>query len=62
MSAFSIASRTRPPAMSGIPPINPLSILDLRERLYWPAEPMEAVQVVVAMDDEYRRLQDEKRQ
>lgn len=48
--------------MGGIPPINPLAILDLRERLYWPAEPMEAVQVLTAVDDEYRRHQEQQKQ
>lgn len=57
MQSFSICSRTRPAAMSGIPPLNPIDILDLSERLDWPAEPDECVQVITAMDDAFRDLQ-----
>ena len=56
LSAFSIASRTRPPAARDIPPISPVTVLDLRERLCWPAEPDEAVAVICAMDDAWREL------
>lgn len=44
--------------MGGIAPLNPIAILDLRERLYWPAEPEEAVHVLCAMDDEWRQIND----
>lgn len=56
LSAFNIASRARPPAMRGIPPVSPVTILDLRERLRWPAEPDEAVAVICAMDNVWREL------
>ncbi|MFG6139511.1 hypothetical protein [Halomonas sp. B23F22_10] len=56
LSAFGTASRARPLAMGGIPPISPVTILDLRERLRWPAEPDEAVAVLCAMDDAFREM------
>ncbi len=37
-------------------PINPVTVLDLAERLQWPCEPDEAISVVVAMDDTFREI------
>lgn len=56
MGAFSILHRTRQPGMSGITPINPVTVLDLAERLEWPCDPEEAISVVIAMDDCFREL------
>lgn len=56
LHAFGILNRTRPPSMGGIAPINPVTILDLAERLQWPCEPDEALHVVCLLDDEHREL------
>jgi hypothetical protein len=53
---FGILNRTRPPAMGGLSPINPVTVLDLAERLQWPCEPDEAITVILALDDQFREL------
>ncbi len=60
MNAFSILHRTRQPGMSGITPINPVTVLDLAERLEWPCDPDEALSVVIAMDDAFREINQPK--
>jgi len=62
MGAFSILHRTRQPGMSGITPINPVTVLDLAERLEWPCDPDEAISVVIAMDDAFREIHESKQQ
>ncbi|RUR26846.1 hypothetical protein ELY33_17205 [Vreelandella andesensis] len=57
MSAFGILNRTRPASMGGVPPINPVTVLDLADRLQWPCQPDEALTVIIAMDDEWRSMQ-----
>lgn len=57
MEAFGTAHRTRPAAMGGIPALNPLDLLALRDRLGWPCEADECLQVLCAMDDQWRALQ-----
>jgi len=42
--------------MSGIPCLPPLDILDTAERLGWPCEPYECIEVITAMDDQWRDL------
>lgn len=42
--------------MSGIAAIDPVTVLDLAERLQWPCEPEEALTVIMHMDDEYREI------
>lgn len=56
MRCFNILSRTRPPAMGGIPPINPSTTLDLADRLQWPCEADECLTVIMAMDDQFREM------
>lgn len=56
MSAYSMASRTRPVSMSGVPALNPLDVLDLADRLQWPGEPDECLHVISAMDDTWREM------
>ena len=51
-----MASRSRPMAMGGTPPLNPIDVLDLSERLRWPVEPDECLQVIGAIDDTWREL------
>ncbi|WP_252109000.1 MULTISPECIES: hypothetical protein [unclassified Halomonas] len=46
--------------MSGITPINPVTVLDLAERLEWPCDPDEALSVVIAMDDAFREINQPK--
>lgn len=56
MQCFGILNRTRPPSMGGVPPINPVTVLDMAERLQWPCEPEEAITVILALDDQFREL------
>jgi hypothetical protein len=42
--------------MGGTPPLNPIDVLDLSERLRWPVEPDECLQVIGAIDDTWREL------
>lgn len=53
---FSILNRTRPASMGGIAPINPVTALDLADRLQWPCDPEELLTVIIALDDQWREL------
>ena len=56
MVAFNLMSRCRPAAFSGLAPISPIDVLTMAEKLAWPCTFDEAVQVLTAMDDEFRRI------
>ena len=56
VSAFNTLCRGRPQAMAGVPPLPPLDILETAERLRWPCDPDECLEVVAAMDDCYREM------
>lgn len=56
MQCFGILNRTRPASMGGIPPINPVTALDLSDRLQWPADDEEVMTVIIAMDDQWREM------
>ena len=62
MRRFGIANRCRPQSMGGIAPINPIDILTLCEKLRWPCGFDAAVQVIIAMDDTWRDIQQDKQQ
>lgn len=59
--AFNILCRTRPQGMSGILPLSPVVMLDMSERLDWPCDPQECIEVLTAMDDEYREMHNENK-
>lgn len=42
--------------MAGAMPLNPLDVLDMADRLEWPCQPDECIEVITAMDDMYREL------
>jgi len=42
--------------MGGIAPINPVTALDLADRLQWPCDPEELLTVIIALDDQWREL------
>ena len=42
--------------MGGVPPINPVTALELADRLQWPAEDEEVLTVIIALDDQWREL------
>lgn len=42
--------------MGGMPPINPIDMLALSERLGWPAEDEDVIAVLCAIDDACREL------
>ena len=42
--------------MGGIPPINPVTALELSDRLQWPADDEEVMTVITSLDDQYREL------
>lgn len=46
--------------MGGIPPLSPVDILDVAERLSWPCEPHECMEVITALDDDYRERNEKK--
>ena len=50
LDAFDLASRERPYTNGHPLPIPPLKVLDLRDRLLWPAGSEESIAVVTAMD------------
>lgn len=56
MQCFGILNRTRPASMGGIAPINPVTALELADRLQWPCEAEECLTVIMALDDSYREL------
>ncbi|SEN64618.1 hypothetical protein SAMN04487952_1233 [Halomonas caseinilytica] len=47
--------------MGGLSNINPVTILDLSEKLRWPCEPDEALSVIMAMDDTWVEIEGSKR-
>jgi len=40
--------------MGGLMPLPPLDILSMAERLQWPCQPDECLEVIGALDDDYR--------
>ena len=42
--------------MGGIAPINPVTALELADRLQWPCEAEECLTVIMALDDQFREL------
>lgn len=56
LRTFGILSRTRPASMGGIAPINPVTVLEMADRLQWPCEPDEALTVIMEMDDAWREM------
>ncbi len=57
MQCFGILNRTRPASMGGIAPINPVTALELSDRLQWPCEDDEVLTVITALDDQWREMQ-----
>jgi hypothetical protein len=56
VNAFNLLCRGRPQSMAGVATLPPLDILQTAERLQWPCQPDECVEVVTAMDDMYLSL------
>lgn len=56
INAFNLLCRGRPQGMGGLAWLPPLDILDTAERLQWPCQPDECIEVITAMDDMYREL------
>ena len=54
ISAFNLLCRGRPASMGGLMPLPPLDILETAERLDWPCQPDECLEVIGALDDAYR--------
>tara|TARA_R100000322_G_scaffold95674_3_gene60298 strand:- start:1638 stop:1781 length:144 start_codon:yes stop_codon:yes gene_type:complete len=46
--------------MGGMLPLNPVVILDMADRLEWPCEPRECIEVLCAIDDQYLVLNQKK--
>ncbi len=57
MRTFSLLCKGRPIAMGGLPPLPPLDIMEIIDRLRLPCDYEEALEVIGAMDDEWRSLQ-----
>lgn len=60
IEAFNLLCRARQPSMGGILPISPVTMLDMADRLEWPCEPRECVEVISALDDAYMDMHGSK--
>lgn len=60
IESFNLLCRGRPPSMAGISPLPPLDILETAERLEWPCDPRECVEVIAALDDAYLEMNAKK--
>jgi len=56
INAFNLLCRGRPQSMAGIACLPPLDILDMVERLQWPCDPHECLEVIGAMDDQFLQM------
>lgn len=56
IESFNLLCRTRQASMGGILPLNPVVIMDMADRLEWPCEYRECVEVLCAVDDTYREM------
>jgi hypothetical protein len=54
VEAFGTLARGRPVSMGGMMPIPPMDIIGMAEKLQWPCEPDECLQVITEIDDDYR--------
>lgn len=62
MRAFSLCNRERPVTMGGIAQIPPSSMFYLSDRLRWPCDDEELLEVISRMDSAYRELHESKQQ
>lgn len=60
MRAFSLCCRERPQSMSGIAQIPPSSMFYLSDRLGWPCEDEELLEVITQMDAAYREVSEQQ--
>lgn len=56
MRTFRLMSKGRPVTMGGLAPIPPLDIMETIDRLHLPCDYEEAIEVIGAMDDEWREM------